>query len=149
MLLALGAGALSSISPCVLPISPAYLSYITGLSVKEIQGDQTKQVRKKLLTHAAFFLFGVSLVFISLGVGASFLGKWINDLLTGSSGNLIQQLAGIFIIVMGLFVGGWLNIKALMSEKRVQVKKAKVSCLGIFLVGIGFGAGWADRKRVV
>src|SRR5690625_796901 len=118
MLLALGAGALSFLSPCVLPIFPAYLSYITGVSVKEIQGDQTKQVRKKLLTHSAFFLFGVSLVFISLGVGASFLGKWINDLLTGSSGNLIQQLAGIFIIVMGLFVGGWLNIKALMSEKR-------------------------------
>src|SRR5699024_12584646 len=110
LLLALGARALSFLSPCVLPIFPAYLSYITGASVKEIQGDQTKQVRKKLLTQSAFFLFGVSLVFISLGVGASFLGTWINDLLTGSSGNLIQQLAGIFISVMGLLVDCWLDI---------------------------------------
>src|SRR5699024_11078555 len=101
-----------------------------------------KQVRKKLLTHSAFFLFGVSLVFISLGVGASFLGKWINDLLTGSSGNLIQQLAGIIIIVMGLFVGGWLNIKALMSDKRIHVKKTNVSYLGSFLVGLEFAEGW-------
>src|SRR5699024_3108939 len=142
MFLVLVAGPLSFLSACVLPIFPAYLSYITGVSLKEIQGDQTKLVRDKLLTHSAFVLFGVSLVFISLGVGASFLGKWINDLLTASSGNLIQQLAGIFIIVMGLFVGGWLNIKALMSEKRVQVKKTNVSYLGTFLVGLGFAAGW-------
>src|SRR5690625_5544872 len=97
---------------------------------------------KKLLTLSSFFLFGVSLIFISLCVVSSFLGKWINDLLTGCSGNLIQQLAGIFIIVMGLFVGGWLNIKALMSEKRVQVKKTNVSYLGSFLVGLGCAGGW-------
>src|SRR5699024_12397696 len=84
----------------------------------------------------------VSLVFIRICFGASVLGKWINDLLTGSSGNLLQQLAGIFIIVMALFVGGWLYIKALMSEKRVQDKKTNVSYLGTFLVGLGFAAGW-------
>ncbi len=142
MLLALGAGALSFLSPCVLPIFPAYLSYITGVSVKEIQGDQTKEVRKKLLTHSIFFLLGVSLIFISLGVGASFLGKWLSGILTGSTGTLIQQLAGVFIIVMGLFVGGWLNIKTLMREKRVQYKKTNVSYVGTFLVGLGFAAGW-------
>lgn len=142
MLLALGAGALSFLSPCVLPIFPAYLSYITGVSVKEIQGGQTKEVRKKLLTHSVFFLFGVSLVFISLGIGASFLGKWLSSILTGSTGNLIQQLAGVFIIVMGLFVGGWLNIKTLMREKRTQYRKTNVSYLGTFLVGLGFAAGW-------
>ncbi len=142
MILALGAGALSFLSPCVLPIFPAYLSYITGVSVKEIQDGQSKEVRKKLLTHSIFFLIGVSLVFISLGIGASFLGKWLSGVLTGSSGNLIQQLAGIFIIVMGLFVGGWLNIKTLMKERRAQYKKSNVSYLGTFLVGLGFAAGW-------
>ncbi|HLQ83991.1 MAG TPA: cytochrome c biogenesis protein CcdA [Pseudogracilibacillus sp.] len=142
MILALGAGALSFLSPCVLPIFPAYLSYITGVSVKEIQDGQSKEVRKKLLTHSVFFLIGVSLVFISLGIGASFLGKWLSGILTGSSGNLIQQLAGIFIIVMGLFVGGWLNIKTLMKERRAQYKKSNVSYLGTFLVGLGFAAGW-------
>jgi len=142
MILDLGAGALSFLSPCVLPIFPAYLSYITGVSVKEIQDGQSKEVRKKLLTHSVFFLIGVSLVFISLGIGASFLGKWLSGILTGSSGNLIQQLAGIFIIVMGLFVGGWLNIKTLMKERRAQYKKSNVSYLGTFLVGLGFAAGW-------
>src|SRR5690625_3782965 len=103
MVLALGAGALSFLSPCVLPIFPAYLSYITGISVKELNEHQNTKIRGKLLSHSVFFLLGVSLIFISLGVGASFLGQWIQKLLTGNSGLLIQRLAGIFIIVMGLF----------------------------------------------
>lgn len=142
MFLALGAGALSFLSPCVLPIFPAYLSYITGMSVKEIQDGKNREIRGKLLTHSVFFLIGVSLVFISLGVGASFLGQWIGSLITGNSGMLIQRLAGVFIIVMGLFVGGWLNITALMKEKRFQYKKTNVSYLGTFFVGTGFAAGW-------
>lgn len=142
MLIALGAGALSFLSPCVLPIFPAYLSYITGVSVKELQDGDSKQVRAKLLTHSVFFLLGVSLVFIGLGIGASFLGKWLNEVLTGDTGLLIQRIAGIFIIVMGLFVGGWINIKFLMREKRVQVQKKSVSYLGTFFVGLGFAAGW-------
>src|SRR5690625_6746382 len=75
MLLSLGAGALSFLSPCVLPIFPAYLSYITGVSVKELQGKKNGQIRSKLLSHSVFFLLGVSLVFLSLGIGASFLGQ--------------------------------------------------------------------------
>lgn len=142
MVLALGAGALSFLSPCVLPIFPAYLSYITGMSVREIQDGKNREIRRKLLSHSVFFLIGVSLVFIGLGVGASFLGKWIQTLLTGNSGMLIQRLAGIFIIVMGLFVGGWLNITALMKERRLQYKKTNVSYLGTFFVGTGFAAGW-------
>ena len=142
MLLALGAGALSFLSPCVLPIFPAYLSYITGISVKELQGTQDRRMRSALLTHSLFFLAGVSLVFISLGVGASFLGQWIQQLLSGDSGLFIQRIAGIFIIVMGLFVGGWININFLMKEKRMQYKKTNVSYLGTFFVGTGFAAGW-------
>ncbi|HLR51598.1 MAG TPA: cytochrome c biogenesis protein CcdA [Candidatus Avamphibacillus sp.] len=140
--LALGAGALSFLSPCVLPIFPAYLSYITGISVKELQGKQNTHVRSKLLTHSLFFLLGVSLVFIGLGVGASFLGQWIQSLLVGDSGLLIQRLAGVFIIVMGLFVAGWITIPALMREKRLQSNKKPVGYLGTFFVGLGFAAGW-------
>src|SRR5690625_5557493 len=101
MVIALGAGALSFLSPCVLPIFPAYMSYITGISVRELQESKKGEVRKSLLSHSAFFLLGVSLVFISLGIGASFLGKWIQSVLTGNSGLLIQRIAGIFIIIMG------------------------------------------------
>ncbi|MEK5069428.1 cytochrome c biogenesis CcdA family protein [Sporosarcina sp. FSL K6-1508] len=142
MFLAVGAGALSFLSPCVLPIFPAYLSYITGISVKELQGNHDVKIRSKLLSHSVFFLLGVSLVFISLGVGASFLGQWIQTLLVGDSGLLIQRLAGVFIIVMGLFVGGWVTIPTLMKEKRFQSSKRPVGYLGTFFVGMGFAAGW-------
>lgn len=142
MFLAIGAGALSFLSPCVLPIFPAYLSYITGVSVKELQGNQNVKIRSKLLSHSIFFLLGVSLVFISLGVGASFLGQWIQKLLVGDSGMLIQRIAGVFIIFMGLFVAGWINITALMKEKRFHSSKKPVGYLGTFFVGMGFAAGW-------
>ncbi|MGM8213185.1 cytochrome c biogenesis CcdA family protein [Virgibacillus sp. W0430] len=142
MFLALGAGALSFLSPCVLPIFPAYLSYITGISVKELQGSKNAKIRRKLLSHSLFFILGVSLVFISLGIGASFLGRWIQDLLAGNSGLFIQRIAGIFIIVMGLFVAGWLNVPTLMKEKRLHYTKKRISYVGTFFVGTGFAAGW-------
>ena len=142
MLLAIGAGALSFLSPCVLPIFPAYMSYITGISVKELQGKKNTQIRRQLLSHSLFFLLGVSLVFIGLGAGASFLGQWVQHLLIGDSGLLIQRIAGIFIIVMGLFIAGWINIPTLMKEKRYHYSKKPVGFLGTFFIGLGFAAGW-------
>lgn len=142
MILALGAGALSFLSPCVLPIFPAYLSYITGISVKELQGNHDMKIRSKLLSHSVFFLLGVSLVFVGLGMGASYLGQFIQTLLVGDTGLLIQRIAGVFIIFMGLFVGGWINITALMKERRFQSAKRPVGYLGTFFVGMGFAAGW-------
>ncbi|GAB3044323.1 cytochrome c biogenesis CcdA family protein [Virgibacillus ainsalahensis] len=142
MFLAVGAGALSFLSPCVLPIFPAYMSYITGISVKELQGDQNTKIRRQLLSHSLIFLLAVSLVFISLGASASFLGKWAQDLLVGESGLLIQRIAGILIIVMGLFVAGWITIPSLMKEKRYQFSKRPAGYAGTFFIGLGFAAGW-------
>ena len=142
MLLAVGAGALSFLSPCVLPIFPAYLSYITGISVKELQGNQSAEIRKKLLSHSIVFLSGVSLVFISLGASASFLGEWLQTLLMGDSGLFIQRIAGIFIIIMGFFIAGWINITQLMKERRFQFSKRPTGYIGTFFVGLGFAAGW-------
>ncbi|KGP71234.1 cytochrome c biogenesis CcdA family protein [Pontibacillus yanchengensis] len=140
--LALGAGILSFLSPCTLPIFPAYLSYITGMSVKEIESESSLKVRSKLLLHSIFFLFGISLIFISLGVGVSFLGEWIQGLLTGTSGVFLQRIAGIFIVVMGLFVAGWLNISWFMREKRFRFTQKPVGYIGTIFVGMGFAAGW-------
>nr|WP_249260819.1 cytochrome c biogenesis protein CcdA [Virgibacillus pantothenticus] len=140
--LALGAGMLSFLSPCTLPIFPAYLSYITGMSVKELETNNNVKIRSKLLIHAIFFLLGVSLIFISLGIGVSFLGQWIQGLLAGESGDFIQRIAGIFIIVMGLFVGGWLKITSFMKEKRFRFTTKPVGYLGTVFVGMGFAAGW-------
>ena len=142
MFLAIGAGTLSFLSPCVLPIFPAYMSYITGISVKELQGDQNAKIRRQLLSHSFFFLLAVSLVFISLGASASLLGGWTQKLLVGDSGLFIQRIAGIFIIFMGLFVAGWINIPTLMREKRFQYSKKPAGYLGTFFVGLGFAAGW-------
>ncbi len=142
MLLAVGAGALSFLSPCVLPIFPAYLSYITGISVKELQGNQSSEIRKKLLSHSIVFLSGVSLVFISLGASASFLGEWIQTLLMGDSGLFIQRIAGVFIVIMGLFIAGWINITNLMKERRFQFSKRPAGYIGTFFIGLGFAAGW-------
>ncbi|WP_164219038.1 cytochrome c biogenesis protein CcdA [Virgibacillus sp. YIM 98842] len=142
MFLAVGAGALSFLSPCVLPIFPAYMSYITGISVKELQGDQDRKIRRQLLSHSFFFLLGVSLVFVSLGASASFLGQWAQNLLIGDTGLLIQRIAGIFIIFMGLFVAGWISIPALMKERRLHYSKKPAGFLGTFFVGLGFAAGW-------
>jgi cytochrome c-type biogenesis protein len=140
--LALGAGALSFLSPCVLPIFPAYMSYITGISVKELQGDQNTKIRRQLLSHSFFFLLGVSLVFVSLGASASFLGQWTQNLLIGDTGLLIQRIAGIFIVFMGLFVAGWITIPTLMKERRLHYSKKPAGFLGTFFVGLGFAAGW-------
>ncbi|MFB4168556.1 cytochrome c biogenesis CcdA family protein [Virgibacillus sp. JSM 102003] len=140
--LALGAGVLSFLSPCTLPIFPAYLSYITGMSVKELENNKDIKIRSKLLIHSLFFLLGVSTVFIGLGIGVSFLGQWIQGMLTGESGLFIQRIAGIFIIVMGLFVAGWINITSIMKEKRFRFTKKPVGYLGTVFVGMGFAAGW-------
>lgn len=142
MFLAIGAGTLSFLSPCVLPIFPAYMSYITGISVKDLQGSKTGKIRQEILSHSLLFLLAVSLVFISLGASASFFGQWIQGLLIGDSGLLIQRIAGILIIFMGFFVAGWIKIPALMKEKRFQYSKKRANYLGTFLIGLGFAAGW-------
>ncbi|MFD2638416.1 cytochrome c biogenesis CcdA family protein [Piscibacillus salipiscarius] len=140
--LALGAGILSFLSPCTLPLFPAYISYITGVSVKELQNDKSLKVRSLILIHSVLFLFGVSLVFIGLGLGASYLGQFIQGFLVGESGQLLQRIAGIFIIIMGLFVAGWLNITSFMKEKRIQFANKPRGYLGTVLIGMGFAAGW-------
>jgi cytochrome c-type biogenesis protein len=142
MLVAIGAGALSFLSPCVLPIFPAYMSYITGISVKELQGSKSSKVVRQIFAHSIFFLLAVSVVFLSLGASASFLGQWAQQLLIGESGLLIQRIAGVFIIIMGLFIAGWLTIPSLMKERRFHYTKKPAGYVGTFFVGLGFAAGW-------
>jgi len=140
--LAFGAGMLSFLNPCTVPLYPAYLSYITGMSVKDLEDNHNVKVQSKLIIHSVFFLIGVSLVFISLGAGASFLGQWAQGILTGNLGLFIQRIAGIFIIIMGLFVVGWLNITFFMKEKRFRFAKKPAGYIGTTFVGVGFAAGW-------
>src|SRR5690606_17293755 len=84
----------------------------------------------------------VSLVFLSIGAGATFLGQVAQQLFIGDTGLFIQRIAGIFIIILGLFLAGWLNIPILMKERRFHQTNKPAGYVGTFLVGLGFAAGW-------
>lgn len=134
---ALWAGLISFISPCTLPLYPAYLSYITGISVQNIQEGKSHQVRWKLLSHSVFFLLGVSIIYVALGLSASFIGQFFNE-----HRMLIQQIGGILIVVMGLFLLGVFRMDWLMKERRFQFTTKPAGYVGSTLIGIGFAAGW-------
>lgn len=134
--LAFGAGFLSFVSPCTLPLYPAFLSYITGMSIEEIKTDKKKMQRRGMF-HTLFFLLGFSVIFIALGFATSWLGTFFIQY-----GDLIRQIGAILIIVFGLLVVGIFKPEMLMSEKRLQFKNRPSGYLGSSLIGMAFAAGW-------
>ena len=130
--LAFGAGFISFLSPCVLPIIPGYISYITGKNLKEIDSD-----KKRVLIKTILFCFGFSFVFISLGVAASAIG---NVLLFFS--NELRWAAGIIIIFFSLQLLGLLNFKFMNQEKRIKTKSYKDNYFFPFIVVAAFAFGW-------
>ncbi|MBM4763865.1 cytochrome c biogenesis protein CcdA [Bacillus sp. B15-48] len=136
VLLAFGAGFLSFISPCCLPLYPAFLSYITGMSVGEIKSDNA-MLQKRSMLHTLFFLVGFSIIFIALGFATSFVGQIFSQY-----NDLIRQLGAIFIVIFGLIVIGLFQPKWLMSEKRIEFKNRPAGYFGSILIGMAFAAGW-------
>lgn len=134
--LAFGAGFLSFISPCCLPLYPAFLSYITGMSVGEIKSDNAMLQRRSML-HTLFFLLGFSLVFIALGFGTTYLGSIFSDYQ-----ELIRQIGAILIILFGLFIVGIFQPKSLMKDNRFEFKNRPGGYIGSVLIGLAFAAGW-------
>lgn len=134
--IALGAGFLSFISPCCLPLYPAFLSYITGMSVGELKTDNAMLQRRSLL-HTLFFLVGFSIIFIAIGFGSSFIG----EIFAGYQ-DLIRQLGAIVIVFFGFVIVGILKPKSLMREKRYEFKHRPSGYFGSVLIGIAFAAGW-------
>ena len=140
LLAAFVAGILSFISPCVLPLIPGYLSFISGVTLEEMRGTAATAsagARRKTLVTSLFFVLGFSLVFISLGASASALGRFMMERLT-----LLGRVAGVVIIIFGLHTMGVLKIGWLYAEKRVQTQKKPAGPLGAMLVGIAFAFGW-------
>ena len=126
------AGLLSFLSPCVLPLIPSYVTFITGLSL-----DDATQARRAALVHSLLFVLGFSLIFIALGAGATALGR----LLIAYRG-VIAKVGGVLIIVFGLYLLGLFNVAAFSRERRVHLADKPAGYLGTVLVGIAFGAGW-------
>lgn len=134
--IALGAGFLSFISPCCLPLYPAFLSYITGMSVGEIK-EENAMLQRRSMFHTLFFLVGFSLIFIALGFGTSILGRFFADYQ-----DLIRQIGAIFIFFFGLMVVGIIKPEFLIKERRFEFKNRPSGLLGSLLIGMAFAAGW-------
>jgi cytochrome c-type biogenesis protein len=134
---ALAAGMLSFLSPCVLPLVPPYLVYLTGASLERFaDAEPEPRVRRETIAAALLFVLGFSTVFVALGASASAIGAVVR----AYSGEL-AILAGVVIIVMGLHFLGLTRIGLLMREKRFQVAKP-VGLWGAYLMGLAFALGW-------
>ena len=139
MMVALFGGVLSILSPCVLPLVPAYLSYITGISFNDLSSPVLKRSqRSRVVFSALCFILGLSTVFIVLGASFSFLGRFVS-----SQHGIIQKIAGIVIIFFGLSIAGVFKISFLMRSREFLPFKAKLNgYIGSFIIGISFGAAW-------
>lgn len=132
--IAVTAGLLSFLSPCVLPIVPSYLSFVTGMTLEDLQESTD---RRQVMVHASLFVAGFSGVFILLGAGASFLGVFFQ-----AYEEWIARIGGALIIVFGLHLMGVFRIMPLLRERRVQLADKPTGHLGTLAVGAAFGAGW-------
>ena len=132
------AGLLSFLSPCVLPLIPSYITYITGLSFADLQAEHPSHiVRQKAILHSIAFILGFTIVFVLLGASATFAGSFLQ-----SNTMLIRRIGGVFIILFGVHVTGLIPMKFLMGEKRISIRHKPAGYAGSFLVGLVFAAGW-------
>jgi len=138
VLIAFFAGFASFISPCVLPIVPGYLSFISGVSFEEMSGSAGRsETRRRLFLNSIFFVVGFSIVFISLGASATFFGQVLREQL-----DIITKIAGAIIILFGLHMTGLLKIPFLNYEKRFHTRGKPLGAAGALVVGLAFAFGW-------
>ena len=136
--IAFTAGLLSFVSPCVLPLVPSYVSYITGMSLNELTSDEeARRVRIITLQNSLLFILGFSLVFIAFGASATFIGHVV---LTNQV--IIRKVGGILIVFFGLVIMGVLKVPFLMSYKQYQFSKKPAGAIGTVLIGVAFAAAW-------
>jgi len=132
------AGIISFISPCVLPLVPGYLCFISGKSMQEMREEGKKfENIKPIAMNSLFFIAGFSLVFILMGATATKLGGFLSFKLS-----LISKVAGIVLVVFGLHMMGIFKIKFLYMEKRFHARSKKLGLVGSLLVGLAFAFGW-------
>ncbi len=135
---ALLAGLLSFFSPCILPLIPAYFTFITGLSLDELTGARTTGVRARVIRATLSYVLGFSLVFVLMGASASYIGGAIFKYR-----DWIRIIGGLLIILLGIHMTGLLRFGFLQFERRLQMQKKPLHFMGTFFVGMAFGAGWS------
>jgi cytochrome c-type biogenesis protein len=135
---ALIAGILSFLSPCVLPLVPSFITYLTGLSFADLQEEHpTHLVRRQTIIHSLLFIAGFTLVFVLLGASATFVGSFLRENMA-----LLRRVGGALIFLFGLHVSGLLPLGMLLGEKRVTLRHKPAGYFGSILVGVTFAAGW-------
>lgn len=132
------AGLVSFVSPCVLPLVPAYLSLLTGSSVEELRERDDARTRSRAVAHALAFISGFTIVFVALGLTASALGGVLN-----ANRTLIAQVGGVLVVILGLQMMGALRIPFLMMDTRAHVQSDRRTYWTSGVVGIAFAAGWS------
>lgn len=138
LLYSLAMGLISFASPCILPLIPSYVSYITGISYDELVSRESRRKNMNItLLHSFAFVAGFSIIFVLLGATASLAGSVLSQYL-----NSIRVVGGILIIVMGIFVMDVINIPFLQREAKFHLKTRPAGYVGTVLVGMIFGAGW-------
>jgi cytochrome c-type biogenesis protein len=130
--LAFGAGLLSFVSPCVLPLIPSYLTFVTGLGL-----DDLGRARRASLVHALLFVLGFTLIFVALGASATVLGR-----LLLAYRIWITRAGGALIVLFGLYLLGVVRVASFDRDRRIHLADKPVGYLGSVLVGVAFGAGW-------
>jgi len=133
---AFGAGLFSFLSPCVLPLFPSYLSFITGMSVDRLAADGTES-RGRVMLHSLAFILGFSLVFIALGASFSAAGQFLLDYR-----ERIRIGGGLLIIIFGLYIAGLLRIGIFGRTRQIQIRTKPAGYLGTLVVGATFAIGW-------
>jgi cytochrome c-type biogenesis protein len=134
--LAFAAGLLSFLSPCVLPLVPSYVSFITGISFEKLTQRQ-QGLRTFTLKSSLAFVAGFSAVFIGLGASASQVGRWLLQFQ-----DFIRIAGGVLVILFGLFIAGLLPLRFLSKEHKLHLRARPAGYVGAFLVGMTFAAGW-------
>lgn len=139
LVMAFLAGLLSFLSPCVLPLIPAYISFITGISIDDLVsvGGEKGKMTGRILQEMVLFISGFSLVFMLLGASASYFGKFLL-----SHFALFKTICGILVILFGLYVSGLLKIGFFGYEKKFKLLAKPTNILGSFIVGTVFAIGW-------
>ena len=135
--LAFVAGLASFLSPCVLPLVPSYLTFVTGMTLDELTAGGRDAARARAAMHAILFVLGFSVVFVALGATATAMGAMLLRALP-----LLQRVGGVIIAAFGLYLLGALRLPVLMRERRVHLASKPAGLAGSLLVGIAFGAGW-------
>lgn len=128
-------GALSFLSPCILPVAPGYLAIVSGISLANLQrGEFSKD---GVIKGTLSFILGFTIVFVTLGIGSSFLGQLLR-----ANRNWLTRLSGLVVILLGLHQAGWLKISLLYRERRFVDQPNPGGPLGPFLTGLAFALGW-------